>query len=379
MKKSYKLLSLVLLLVLLIIPTSAVFADTTYVVQPGDTLWGISQMFGVDMADIAAANNLENIRVVAVGQVLVIPGVSGPLGSQTPTPVPPPPAPDVPLNPSILTNPFTVQAPLDTLWEIAVAFGVSVEDLAAENELDNIRVVGLGQILYIPGVPLGPLYPAAASTTAAAAPAPVAAATPIPVAAAPTSPNLLPNPSFEGDWYFYLYNELQVPTGWYIATDEGPNTLDPFNNNLFFRPECRVVSTAQLPASEHAQFVFDGEKTVKVFKGGAPTSFSLFTDVYLQPGTYQMTIRFFADTVVSYNGDGTKAFATDPLAAEARIIKGTGGTGWTPVIAGEKNTMTYTFTVTAPGAVRVGGSFRNRYVLENNGWFLDDWSLVRVN
>jgi hypothetical protein len=40
--------------------------------------------------------------------------------------------------------------------------------------------------------------------------------------------------------------------------------------------------------------------------------------------------------------------------------------------------MTYDFTVTTPGAVRLGASFRNRWALPNNGWFLDAWSLQRT-
>ncbi len=368
--KILKKVSILLLFFLVAIPTTSVFADTTYVVQPGDTLWEISELFGVSMEDIAAANNLDNIRLVILGQTLIIPGVDGPLGSLPAPTVPTPAAPQVPLPAGALTNPFTVQAPLDTLWEIAVAFGVSVEDIAAENSIENIRAIGLGQVLYIPGVPLGPINP---PPTVAVAPT---STTPTTTAAPAISTNLLPNPSFEGDWYFSGYNELQVPVGWFIATDEGPNTLDPYNQNVFWRPECRLLTSASLPEHERPLFIFDGDKTIKVFKGGGPTSFSIFTDVYLQPGTYRMTLNFFPDTVATY--DGGKVFATDPLAAEVRIIKGTGGTDWTPTISGQKNTLSYTFTVTAPGAVRVGGSFRNRYIMANNGWFLDDWSLVRV-
>ena len=125
-------------------------------------------------------------------------------------------------------------------------------------------------------------------------------------------------------------------------------------------------------------FIWDGTHAIKVFKGGAPTHFGLFTDVYLQPGTYRATFRFFADAVLAYDGS-TKTWATDPLSAEYRIIHGTGGTDWTPATIGQKNTITYTFTVSGAGAVRLGVGFRNRFVEANNGWIIDDWALVKVN
>lgn len=59
---------------------------TTYIVQPGDTLFRISQRFNTTVAAIAQANNITNINLISVGQRLVIPGGTGPIP-------PPPPAP----------------------------------------------------------------------------------------------------------------------------------------------------------------------------------------------------------------------------------------------------------------------------------------------
>lgn len=45
----------------------------TYTVVPGDTLWKISQTYGVDMNRIAAVNNIWNYNLIYVGQQLLIP------------------------------------------------------------------------------------------------------------------------------------------------------------------------------------------------------------------------------------------------------------------------------------------------------------------
>lgn len=45
----------------------------TYTVQAGDTLADIALHYGVSVYDLAEANNIENIDLIEVGQVLVIP------------------------------------------------------------------------------------------------------------------------------------------------------------------------------------------------------------------------------------------------------------------------------------------------------------------
>ncbi len=47
--------------------------EEQYIVQPGDTLSQIAMRFGVPVGAIAAANEINNINVLEVGQVLVIP------------------------------------------------------------------------------------------------------------------------------------------------------------------------------------------------------------------------------------------------------------------------------------------------------------------
>ena len=371
-----RLLAILLLLPLLLLGVGVARADTIHVVQPGDTLYTIAQKYGVSMEEIAEVNNLANIRAVMLGFPLVIPGVDGPLGAPTPTPPAPRqartytvPASAVAANGGVI---HTV-APGDTLFSISMTYNILMSIIMEANDLENPRVVAIGRKLFIPGATLAGRAGSAAATATPSAPTTTTTAAP----AAPGA-NLFKNGNFEGDWYFYLYNELQVPTGWQLATNEGPNTLDPGSGGLFNRPEVRVVGTNQLPPNEWDWFVMDGMKAVKVFKGGAPTAFSMFQDVYLQPGRYRMTLNFFPDIVADYNQGGERTWNTDPLAGEVSIIHNNGGTNWSSVTAGQRNNRVYEFSVGQAGAHRLGASFRNRFETANNGWFLDNWRLERI-
>ncbi len=53
---------------------AATDGDETYVVESGDTLWGIAQSFATTVEAIVEANELENAGDLQVGQELVIPG-----------------------------------------------------------------------------------------------------------------------------------------------------------------------------------------------------------------------------------------------------------------------------------------------------------------
>jgi LysM repeat protein len=380
-KNLYRLFLLVALPIALLLAAGIVRADTVHVVQAGDSLFRIALQYGVTVESIVQANNIVNANLIFVGQELIIPGVDGPTSGQPgqTTPVAPaqpatavPPTGGTPVEGGVM---HLVQ-PGDSLFRISITYNVPMASIVEANNIVNPSLIIAGQQLFIPGATISasPVTPAA--TTAPGVPTPTAvAATPVP---APTSTNLFTNGSFEGDWYFYLYNELQVPAGWLLATDEGPNNLEGGSGGLFNRPEVRVVGKNQLPEVEWEWFIFDGYKSVKVFKGGAPTAFSLFQDVNLQPGRYRMTLNFFPDIVAHYYPGGARDFNMHPLAGEVRVIHNDGGTDWSGVTAGQRNNRVYEFTVDQAGVVRLGASFRNRFETANNGWFLDDWRLERI-
>lgn len=103
--------------------------ETTYTVQPGDNLFLISLTYGVSWVQIAEANGLVNPNQVLVGQVLKIP-------VDTPGPAPR----------------FTHQVQAgETLFLIALRYGVLWPVIAEANDITSPYVIYEGQTLVIPG------------------------------------------------------------------------------------------------------------------------------------------------------------------------------------------------------------------------------------
>ena len=138
-----------------------------------------------------------------------------------------------------------------------------------------------------------------------------------------------------------------------------------------------MLPSAFLPPDEHDLFIWDGDQTVKIFKGSGAISFELTTAVSLTPGTYILEINVFPDLVVGYDTNGQKIWAPDPLSGEVKLIAGNGTTGWILPTFGEKNRLRTTFTVSKTQTVVVGAAIRGRWAIQNNGWFMDDWWLYQ--
>jgi LysM repeat protein len=106
-------------------------AGTTYSVVSGDTLWKISQKFGVTPQAIVDANKLNPSAYLYVGQKLINPGVAQP---ELPT-----------------VTTYTVVSG-DTLWKIAQKFGVTPQAIVDANKLNPSAYLYVGQKLIIPSV-----------------------------------------------------------------------------------------------------------------------------------------------------------------------------------------------------------------------------------
>jgi len=119
--------------------------DLTYIVQKGDTLWGISQNFKVSLNKLLAANNLTRTSLISVGQNLTIPGIS----ESTP-PAAVTPAISYEATKVYDSNGKYVVKKGDHLTKIAYLYGTSVKKLMEANGLVTDRLM-VGQKLVVPG------------------------------------------------------------------------------------------------------------------------------------------------------------------------------------------------------------------------------------
>ncbi len=77
MRARLRLIIVIVSMGLLIAAGAAGFATTNYTVQPGDSLWAISQANGITVDQLAEANNLNPNNALPIGTQLVIPGSAG--------------------------------------------------------------------------------------------------------------------------------------------------------------------------------------------------------------------------------------------------------------------------------------------------------------
>jgi len=106
-----------------------------HVVAPGETLGGIAVMYGLRTADLVTWNGLSNPNLVRAGQRIRLL---------------PPAAPQEAAPSAAPANAVTYTVvPGDTLWGIAMKFGVTVADLAAWNGLGSVDLIRPGQQLQV--------------------------------------------------------------------------------------------------------------------------------------------------------------------------------------------------------------------------------------
>ncbi len=102
--------------------------DEKYVVKTGDTLYSIAREIGISVDVLKEINNLTS-DLLSVGQVLLVPV-------------------DIVVVPPVEGNTYTVKSG-DTLYSIALKYGVSVSDIITANNLTS-NVLNVGQLLEIP-------------------------------------------------------------------------------------------------------------------------------------------------------------------------------------------------------------------------------------
>lgn len=109
-----------------------------HTVRAGDTLFTISQQYGVSVEEIAQANNITNVNVLEVGQQLTIPAPGTVAAAPTAAP-----------EPAAEEQIHVVQAG-ENLFRIGLRYGFTVDELAAYNGITNVNVLEVGQQIRIP-------------------------------------------------------------------------------------------------------------------------------------------------------------------------------------------------------------------------------------
>jgi murein DD-endopeptidase MepM/ murein hydrolase activator NlpD len=117
---------------------SAPGIPSKYIVQPGDSLFSLSQRYSMDIAAIARQNNILNpLESLYSGLSLSLQeGANG--------------------HPSVKTGHIYVVQPDDNIFRIAARYGVTTTVLIDTNQLGRIPMIYPGQRLVIPGASNGP-------------------------------------------------------------------------------------------------------------------------------------------------------------------------------------------------------------------------------
>lgn len=152
----------------LLVPSQETVASVpeTHIVQPGESLFSIAQLYNVSVESLLELNNIANANQIYPGQELTI------HSSQEGTPQPEATAEAVPDTilptpeivaanttnnlPTISSNIHIVQ-PGETLFRIATAYGLTTNQLATANGISDPTVIYVGQQLVIPNQEQSPV------------------------------------------------------------------------------------------------------------------------------------------------------------------------------------------------------------------------------
>jgi LysM repeat protein len=121
--------------------------EIIHVVEPGDTLTAIAARYGTTVEEIVALNGLLDANFLVVGQELRIPAANG--TTVTARAAISTAAPSSGAGPVASGRTHTVE-PGDTLWAVALKYGVNIQDLIDLNHLENPDYLQVGQVLRIP-------------------------------------------------------------------------------------------------------------------------------------------------------------------------------------------------------------------------------------
>lgn len=159
-------------------------------VQQGQTAWAIAAVYGVDLDEMLRINNLTRPVVLRPGDKIIVKLGEGETPPPTPTPI----------------TEYTIQEG-QTIWEVAVTHGLTVDQLLAYNGLTREDVILPGTVLRLvppeegaesPETPVPPVASPEASPTpapaeeVAAVPSETFTVTPLPTSTLRVMPTITP-------------------------------------------------------------------------------------------------------------------------------------------------------------------------------------------
>ncbi|MDK6372177.1 LysM peptidoglycan-binding domain-containing protein [Aerococcus urinae] len=124
-------------------PVESTTSSASYTVQSGDSLWRISNKYGVSIQDLMTWNKLGANYMLHPGDKLV---VQAPAKAETPTTKPS--EPEKPVESTTSSASYTVQSG-DSLWRISNKYGVSIQDLMTWNNLGANYMLHPGDKLVV--------------------------------------------------------------------------------------------------------------------------------------------------------------------------------------------------------------------------------------
>jgi len=125
-------------------------------IKPGDKLENIAQKHNIKLEKLMTANCLAATTILP-GSVLFVPNQK-PTKSATKIPTSTPSPPEILCGPPANWVPYVV-APGDTLHRLSRALGVSIGTLNFANCLSHSAIIYVGQILYVPFIPVNQAPP----------------------------------------------------------------------------------------------------------------------------------------------------------------------------------------------------------------------------
>ncbi len=136
--KQIRYLIFLLLLLMIAVPITAQANNGTHVVQSGENLFRIALRYGITTDELANANNISDVTRIFAGQELLIPGLDAADESDE------------------IANPLVAAAPVshiiqqgESLRQIAILYGVTVDQLISANNIANPDTIFAGQELQI--------------------------------------------------------------------------------------------------------------------------------------------------------------------------------------------------------------------------------------